>query len=103
MCIDGLARLTEAVAKPGMVFQSTDETNLGPRLQGAAQPNPSSFPIIYKSYYRNILTALNFFPASLSVNQKGGLGAAVEPTVCNQKVLGSSPSLCTFVWVRLEA
>jgi hypothetical protein len=69
MCIDGLARFTEAVAKPGMVFQSTDETNLGPRLQGAAQPNPSSFPIIYKSYYRNILTALNFFPASLSVNQ----------------------------------
>jgi len=30
-------------------------------------------------------------------------GAAVEPTVCNRKVPGSSPSLCTFVWVRLEA
>ena len=35
--------------------------------------------------------------------QKGGPGAAVEPTVCNRKVPGSSPSLCTFVWVRLEA
>ena len=34
---------------------------------------------------------------------KGGLGAAVEPTVCNRKVPGSSPSLCTFVWVRLGA
>jgi hypothetical protein len=26
--------------------------------------------------------------------QKGGLGAAVEPTFCNRKVSGSSPSLC---------
>jgi hypothetical protein len=26
--------------------------------------------------------------------KKGGPGAAVEPTVCNQKVPGSSPSLC---------
>ena len=34
---------------------------------------------------------------------KGGPGAAVEPTVCNRKVPGSSPSLCTFVWVRLGA
>jgi len=34
---------------------------------------------------------------------KGGPGAAVEPTVCNRKVPGSSPSLYTFVWVRLEA
>ena len=34
---------------------------------------------------------------------KGGPGAAVEPTVCNWKVPGSSPSLYTFVWVRLEA
>ena len=34
---------------------------------------------------------------------KGGPGAAVEPTVCNRKVPGSSPSLCTFVRVRLGA
>jgi len=34
---------------------------------------------------------------------KSGPGAAVEPTVCNLKVPGSSPSLCTFVWVRLGA
>jgi len=34
---------------------------------------------------------------------KGGPGAAVEPTVCNRKVPGSSSSLCTFVWVRLGA
>jgi hypothetical protein len=32
-------------------------------------------------------------PVAVS-NRKGGLGAAVEPTVCNRKVLGSSPSLC---------
>ena len=37
------------------------------------------------------------------VNVKGGPGAAVEPTVCNRKVPGSSPSLCIFVWVKLEA
>ncbi|KAG2536419.1 hypothetical protein PVAP13_9NG188100 [Panicum virgatum] len=35
--------------------------------------------------------------------KKGGPGAAVEPTVCNRKVPGSSHSLCTFVWVRLGA
>jgi len=34
---------------------------------------------------------------------KGGPGAAVEPTVCNRKVPGSSHSLCTFVWVKLGA
>ena len=32
---------------------------------------------------------------------KRGPGAAVEPTVRNRKVAGSSPNLCTFVWVRL--
>jgi hypothetical protein len=26
--------------------------------------------------------------------KKGGPGAAVEPIVCNRKVLGSNPSLC---------
>ena len=35
--------------------------------------------------------------------KKGGPGAAVEPTVCNRKVPDSSPSLCTFVWVKLGA
>ena len=34
---------------------------------------------------------------------KGGPGAVVEPTVCNRKVPGSSPTPCTFVWVRLGA
>ena len=34
---------------------------------------------------------------------KGGPGAAVEPTVCNRNVLGSSPSLCTFVQEILGA
>jgi len=39
----------------------------------------------------------------VSVSKKGGPGAAVEPTVCNWKVPGSSPSLYTFVWVRFGA
>jgi len=47
--------------------------------------------------YRKHLNAIE----SLAV--KGGPGATVEPTVCNRKVPGSSPSLYTFVWVRLEA
>ena len=37
------------------------------------------------------------------VTWEGGPGAAVEPTVYNRKVPGSSLSLCIFVWVRLEA
>ena len=46
---------------------------------------------------------LNVFSLTESFGMKGGPGAAVEPTVCNRKVPGSSPSLCTFVWVRLGA
>ena len=37
------------------------------------------------------------------MDPKGGPDAAVEPTVCNRKVPGSSPSLYTFVWVRFRA
>ena len=39
----------------------------------------------------------------VSLNMKGGPGATVEPTVCNQKVPGSSPGLHTFVLERLGA
>jgi len=39
----------------------------------------------------------------VSLNMKGGPGATVEPTVCNQKVPGSSLSLHTFVLERLGA
>ena len=42
-------------------------------------------------------------PLDLRKNTLDWPGAAVEPTVCNRKVPGSSSSLCTFVWVRLGA
>jgi len=35
----------------------------------------------------------NFVKIVIRPNLKGGPGAAVEPTVCNRKVPGSSPSL----------
>jgi len=61
----------------------------------------------YKGKFQ-VLTAQIYFFLHTSSFSKGGPGAAVEPaavepTVCNRKVPGSSTSLCTFVWVRLEA
>ena len=43
------------------------------------------------------------FNLPMILQMKGGPGAAVESTVCNRKVPGSSPSLCTFVRERLGA
>ena len=54
----------------------------------------------YKGKFQ-VLTAQIYFFLHTSSFSKGGPGAAVEPTVCNRKVPGSSTSLCTFVWVRL--
>jgi hypothetical protein len=36
----------------------------------------------------------NFSVHYALIQWKGGPGAVVEPTVCNRKVPGSSPSLC---------
>ena len=37
----------------------------------------------------------------ISLNMKGGPGATVEPTVCNQKVPGSRLGLHTLCWKGL--
>ena len=49
------------------------------------------------------MVASNFMFSLVRQIKKGGPGAAVEPTVCNWMVPGSSPSLYTFVWVRFGA
>jgi hypothetical protein len=41
-----------------------------------------------------LLHLKHFFADIIISFAKGGPGAAVEPTVCNRKVPGSSPSLC---------
>jgi hypothetical protein len=66
---------------------------------------PTKYVTLIKDMYDKVVTSVpttdgdtNVFPINIGLYQgstlKGRPGAAVEPTVCNRKVPGSSPSLC---------
>jgi hypothetical protein len=50
ICIDGLAHFTEAVAKPRMVFQSTDENKLGLKTARCFPPESIKFCNSFSRY-----------------------------------------------------
>ena len=70
----------------------------GPGGPAVASVTPQTSELVGVVVHNTLLIHLLFILGCIFFNQKGGPGAAVEPTVCNRKVPGSSPSLCTFVW-----